>query len=307
MGFTKAQRTQSQLRIALSGPAGSGKTWTALELATGLAEKIGSRIALLDTENGSSNLYASSFDFDSMDLRDQSVEGYLRAMGEAMAAGYKVLILDSISPEWDSILRVVDNAGGGKFGAWKDATPLHDRFIDAIKTYPGHIFATIRAKTAYEIEQAEGSGKKTIRKIGLAPKQRDGIEYEFDAFLDLDISNRCNSTKDRLHLFAEPRILSRQDGGMLGEWVLGIETEIEARERKLEEAIDNACERARVLKSKEEFSRLKSELLAAWGFDARDKDGKPARFLPAKMAEAMGAEWANFEARGHKPAAGEGE
>ena len=296
MAFQKAVRTQSRLRVALSGPAGSGKTWSALELASGLADKIGSRVALVDSESGSSNLYANTFDFDSMDLLDPSVEGYVRSMRDAVAAGYRVLILDSISPEWDAVLRVVDNSGGGKFGAWRDATPLHDSFVAAIKNFPGHIFATIRTKTAYEIEQSEG-GKKTIRKLGLAPKQRDGIEYEFDAFLDIDISNCANSTKDRLHLFTEPRILSRADGEMLGDWVLGIETEIEARDRIFEAAIENAVETARTLISKAEFSKMKTDLLAVWGVEGRDKDGKAIQFLPAKMAAALTAEWAAFEAR----------
>lgn len=302
MAFAKAVRTQSQLRIALSGPAGAGKTWTALELGSGLAQKIGSRVGLIDAENGSSNLYANDFDFDAMSLEDTSVDGYIRALQAAAIAGYRVLVVDGISPEWDSVLRVVDNAGSGKFGAWKDASPLHDRFINALKNYPGHIFVTIRAKTAYEIEQSD-SGKKTIRKIGLAPKQRDGIEYEFDAFLDLDVTNFANSTKDRLHLFAEPRILSRTDGEMLGDWVLGIETEIEGRLRKMQEAIVNACERAKVFASREEFTRLNAELLPIWGFESTDANGKKSRTLPSEMREALMAEFAEFEARNTKEGA----
>lgn len=200
MEFTKAIKHEAKLRMALIGPAGSGKTMTALKIAGCL----GKRIALLDSEHGSATKYADLFDFDSLEPESFSPQTYIDAIAAAEAAGYDVLILDSLSHAWtgkEGALELVDRAAkrsqsGNTFAAWRDVTPLHNRMIDAILAARLHIIATMRTKTEYVMEQNE-KGKTVPRKIGLQPVQRDGLEYEFDVVADLDQDNNLIVGKTR--------------------------------------------------------------------------------------------------------------
>src|SRR5687767_9200516 len=98
MQFSKAQRKQAKLRLAIAGPAGSGKTWGALEIARGL----GGRIAVIDTERGSASLYSERVEFDSLDLGPPfTSERYIEAIRSAEKAGYDILLIDSITHEWN--------------------------------------------------------------------------------------------------------------------------------------------------------------------------------------------------------------
>ena len=126
--FRAASRQQRKGRIGLIGPSGSGKTYTALELATGF----GGRIALIDTENSSSELYADRFAFDVLNLDTFAPQTYVQAIQAAEQAGYDVLIIDSLSHAWmgrDGALEMVDKAtgksrSGNSFAAWREVTPL---------------------------------------------------------------------------------------------------------------------------------------------------------------------------------------
>lgn len=201
MTFQRATRHQAKLRLALLGPSGSGKTYTALLLARGLVGPEG-RIALIDTERGSASKYADLTDFDALQLATFEPEQYVSAIEAAMAAGYGCLIIDSLSHAWagkGGILEFVDDAKRRQkndFGAWRDATPKHNKLVDAILAAPVHIIATMRTKTAYEI--VERNGKKVPQKIGLQPIQRDGMEYEFDVVADLDLDHVLVPSKTRL-------------------------------------------------------------------------------------------------------------
>jgi hypothetical protein len=193
MGFSfqRASKKSARLRAALCGPAGSGKTFTALSLASHLVPN--ARVAVIDTEHGSASKYADRFAFDVLELDSFSPKTYVEAIHAAEAAGYDVLIIDSLSHAWmgkDGALEQVDRAAkrsqsGNSFMAWRDITPMHNALVEAMIASNCHVIATLRAKSEYVIEEND-RGKKMPRKIGLAPIQRDGLEFEFDLFAEIN-------------------------------------------------------------------------------------------------------------------------
>lgn len=203
--FTKAVKRKAKLRIGLVGPSGSGKTYTALRIAKGL----GGKVAVIDTEHGSASLYADQFEFDVLELTSFGPDTYSDAITAAVNAGYDVVIIDSLSHAWmgkDGALEQVDKAAarsqGNSFAAWRTVTPKHNRMIDTITAAGAHLIATMRSKTEYVIEE-DSRGKKVPKKIGLAPVQRDGMEYEFTVVGDMDHEHRWCVTKSRVSVLAD--------------------------------------------------------------------------------------------------------
>ena len=202
--FSKAQKFDSKARIALAGPSGSGKTMTALALAKAL----GKRVAVLDTEHGSAAKYSDVFDFDTLALNPPfSVDRFVGAIDAAEAASYDVLVIDSLSHAWagaGGILEYVDTRGatkaGGSYAAWADGTKAQNRLIERILAAKMHVIVTMRSKMAYSQEKEEKAGKTVtvIKKLGLQPVQRDGVEYEFDVYADMTVpENLMVVTKSR--------------------------------------------------------------------------------------------------------------
>lgn len=223
--FQKATRKKSKLRLALIGPSGSGKTYSALELATGM----GGRIALIDTERGSGDLYADRFVYDTLQLEPPfTPQKYIQAIKAAEDEGYGVVIIDSLSHAWageGGILDIHDNItkssrSSNGYVAWKDVTPQHERIINAILGSSLHVIGTIRTKTAYEVVEDE-RGKKAPKRIGLAPIQRQGMEYEFTCVLDLAVdSHVASASKDRTGLFdGQHFVITERTGEQLLEWL----------------------------------------------------------------------------------------
>lgn len=220
--FKKAQRKNAKLRLAIAGPTGSGKTYGALILAKG----IGGRIAVVDTENSSAELYDDIVDFEHANLQPPySPEKFIEAIKAAENGGFDTLIIDSITHEWSGVggcLEIVDTLASGPFkgnswGAWSKVTPRHRKFIDALLQSSINIIVTLRSKM--ETIQTNDNGKKKVEKVGMKAEQRDGIEYEFTTVLDLTHNNIAISTKDRTRLFVEPRPLSESDGISLKQWL----------------------------------------------------------------------------------------
>ena len=196
--FKKATKEQIKARIALIGPSGSGKTYTALRMA----QTMGSRVALIDTENNSASLYADEFDFDTLALDSVSPQSYIQAIHAAEKAGYDVLIIDSLSHAWagkDGALAMADAGAakyrGNTFAAWRDVTPHHNALVDALIHCQCHLIVGMRSKMEYIIE--EEKGKMVPKKVGMAPIQRQGMEYEFDIVGDLDLSHNLIISKTR--------------------------------------------------------------------------------------------------------------
>lgn len=209
--FQKAVKTQAKLRLALDGPSGSGKTYTALTAATAMAN--GGSIAVIDTERGSASLYSDKFSFDVLQLTDFNPKNYIEGIEAAEEAGYAVIVIDSLSHAWEGeggALDMVDDAAArsqskNSYFAWRDVTPLHRRLVDAMLQSPCHVIATMRSKTEYVVEEIERGGKKTQvpRKIGTAPIQRSGMEYEFTIVGDLDLDHNLVISKSRMESLAD--------------------------------------------------------------------------------------------------------
>jgi hypothetical protein len=225
--FTKAERKKAKLRLALCGPSGSGKTLSALLIAKGLAP--GGKIALIDTENGSGELYADIADYDTAQLRPPYIPSrYMELIRGAENAGYAVLIIDSLSHAWageGGILDMHDKATlasrtQNSFTAWREVTPQHNALVETIIGADLHVIVTMRTKTAYDMVD-DGNGKKKPIKIGLAPVQRDGMEYEFTAVLDLSVEGHiATASKDRTRLLDGKHFVpTQQSGEMLRAWL----------------------------------------------------------------------------------------
>jgi hypothetical protein len=208
LAFKKAVRSNVMLRLALMGPPGAGKTFSALAIATRLGA---GRVALVDTERGSALKYADRFGFDHLELERHSPDDYIAALEAARQGGYKALVIDSWSHAWSGrggALEMVDESArrsksGNTFNAWRDVTPAHNRMVDALLSFPGHLIVTLRSKVEYVVEN---DGKKSVpRKVGMAPIQRDGVEYEFDIVGEMNLDNelvvgktRCFELRERI-------------------------------------------------------------------------------------------------------------
>lgn len=200
MEFTKATKEQAKLRLALFGPSGSGKTYTGLRMSVGLGSK-GSKVALIDTERGSASKYADRFAFDVLELVKQDIDTYVQAIEAAQAAGYEVLIIDSLTHAWHELLAEVDKLAATKFrgntwSAWSEGTPKQRQLVDAILSFDGHVIATMRTKTEWLVETSSDGKMKPLR-VGLAPQQGKGIEYEFDLLMELTPEHVATVLKDR--------------------------------------------------------------------------------------------------------------
>lgn len=204
--FHPATRDKIKLRIALDGPSGSGKTFTGLRLAFALAAGTpGKRVAVIDSEREAASLYKGlspdgfPWEFHVLNLSSFAPTDYTSAIEEAAADGCDVLLIDSLSHAWegkDGALELVDRKGGNRYTGWKDVTPMHRRMVDAILNTPMHVIVTMRSKTEYVLETNE-HGKQSPRKIGMAPIQRPGMEYEFTIYGSMDWSHVLTVTKDR--------------------------------------------------------------------------------------------------------------
>jgi hypothetical protein len=225
MAFIKAERSQLYLRCALFGPSGSGKTMTALRMAKGIAEKMGVPIAVIDTESRSASKYADRFAFEVENLDKKTIEHYLTSMNEAKEAGYKVLVIDSLSHAWRELTEEVDRitqASNNKNSilSWGKVGPKQKKLIEAILNYPGHIIVTMRSKTEWVIGEGK-NGKIAPEKLGLAPEQGKGIEYEFDLLVEMNQNHHATITKDRTGKYQDETIEKPGEdfGVALYEWL----------------------------------------------------------------------------------------
>jgi len=219
--FHKAERKRGKLRLAIAGPAGSGKTYSALLIAFG----IGGRVAFIDTERGSGELYDHLGEYDACTLEAPfEPKKYVAAIRAAEEAGYNTIIIDSLTHAWAGTGGLLDRHGmiadksGNSWAAWRMVTPQHNELVDALLQSSCHIIATMRSKMEYT--QVEEGGKKSVKKLGMSPIQRDGMEYEFTVFMDIDQNHTASSTKDRTTLFDGQYFKpSKQTGRMLMEWL----------------------------------------------------------------------------------------
>lgn len=218
--FQPAVKSQIKARVAIDGPTGSGKTWTALKWATVLAGPDGdqrrdnglARISLIDTERRSASLYAPHFTFDVANFgTPYDVTKLIATLRAAEAAGYDVAVLDSWSHFWEGEGGVLDEVDGarrrsnGDPTGWQYGTPLQRNMVDVILDLDMHVIVTMRSKMEYVIEEYDDNGRKRARveKLGLKPVQRAGVEYEFQVVGDMDLDHRITISKSRCDVLAD--------------------------------------------------------------------------------------------------------
>ena len=200
MQLQKAIRHKAKIKLALQGPSGSGKTYSSLLLAFGMTQDW-SKIAVIDTENASASLYANLGAYNTINVPEPfSPDQYIEALKICVEAGMEVVIIDSITHEWQWCLNYHSSLPGNSFTNWNKVTPIHQRFVNKLLQAPLHIIATSRTKQDYEITK-DDKGKTKVNKLGTKPIQRDGLEYEFTLSFDLDMSHNATTSKDRTGLF----------------------------------------------------------------------------------------------------------
>lgn len=228
--FKSAVKKNVKLKMALIGPSGSGKTFSALRVGSQIAKKLGKgRIALLDTENESASLYSDKFPFQTLAIKPPfTTIKYLEAINAAVAEGFDVLIIDSISHQWNGEGGILQRKealdrrpGSNSYTNWSSFTPEHNAFISALLQSPIHIIACARSKQDYAMSKDERTGKSKVEKLGMAPVQRDGVEYEMTLVFDIDMEHQAKTSKDRTDLFdGMIEKLGEKHADMLCDWLV---------------------------------------------------------------------------------------
>ncbi|OFY29434.1 MAG: AAA family ATPase [Bacteroidetes bacterium RIFOXYA12_FULL_35_11] len=251
MEFSKAERNRCKIKLALQGASGSGKTYSALLIAFGLTGDW-SKIAVLDSENGSAHLYSHLGGYYVLNMASPfSPEKYVEAIKTGVEKGFQCLIIDSLSAEWNGsggILDVHSNIPGNSFTAWAKVTPRHNAFIQSILQSDIHVIATMRSKTEYLMQ--EKNGKQVPEKVGLKAVQREDTEYEFTVVMELNQRHQATISKDRTGLFVNrpELILSAEIGKEIASWCSSVSVtsscsrEIPPPKEQTFEDLINACE-----------------------------------------------------------------
>ena len=199
MEIRKSERTKAKIKLALQGSAGSGKTYSSLLLAKGLTNGDFTKVAIIDTENMSADLYAHLGNYNVVSVESPySPERYIEAIELCEKAGMEVIILDSISHCWDYLLEVHSNMPGNSFANWGKITPRQNQFINKILGSDCHVISTMRVKQDYVLNQK--NGKMVPEKVGLKAVQRNNLDFEFTIVFDIDIRHAAKATKDRTRL-----------------------------------------------------------------------------------------------------------
>ena len=186
------------MKMALEGPSGSGKTYSSLLLAYGMAGDW-RKIAVIDSENGSADLYAELGPYNVITITDYNPETYIDAINVCVHAGMDVIIVDSISQSWDCLLEQHASMPGNSFTNWSKITPRQNDLIQRILNAPCHVICTMRTKQDYVL--SEKNGRMVPEKVGLKAVMRDGVDYEFTVVLDMDLAHRATASKDRTGLY----------------------------------------------------------------------------------------------------------
>ncbi len=218
MKIRKSQRRKAKMKMALQGPSGSGKTYSALKLAYGMC-KNWNKITIIDTENNSADLYSHLGEYNVLPLSAPfNPERYIEAIKLCEQEGSEVIIIDSITQEWESILQIHSSLPGNSFTNWAKVTPRHNTFIQKILQSPAHLISTTRTKQDYVL--SEKNGKQVPEKVGLKSITREGTDYEFTVVLDIDTKHNAVASKDRTGLFSDqpPFVITEQTGEKIMQW-----------------------------------------------------------------------------------------
>jgi len=224
MQLIKATRKKSKLRLNISGPAGAGKTYSALLMGKGLVGDW-QKIAVIDTENGSASLYDHLGGFNAIDLQAPfTPERYIEAIDTCLAAGIECIIIDSSTHEWNGpggCIEINEKLAQSKFkgntwSAWSQTTPRHDAFVQKVLQCPAHVITCTRSK----METVMTDDKK-VKKLGMKDLQREGWEYELTVSLNIDRdTHTATASKDRTELFdkLDPFVITEATGKLIRDW-----------------------------------------------------------------------------------------
>lgn len=235
MQLRKSERSKAKIKMALQGPSGAGKTLSALLIAQGLTNGNLSKVAIIDTENGSADLYSHLGNYNVLTLESpHSPERYMEAIDVCLNAGMEVIILDSISHAWDYLIDYHSSLPGNSFTNWAKITPRQKAFVDKILQCNAHIISTMRVKQDYVL--SEKNGKMVPEKVGLKAIQRDEISYEFTIVFDIDSKHFAVSSKDRTQLFEgkPPFTVNTSTGKKILDWCNSTLTREELKQMVIE-------------------------------------------------------------------------
>jgi len=255
-GFVKAKKEQVWIKTLLSGASGSGKSYSALRLAKGIAEKCGSRIAYIGTEGSRNKYYATKFDYDLLEIEEPyTIDKYLEGIDAAIEGGYKVLIIDSLTHEWLWLNDTHDKMPGNSFQNWGKLKPMHRAFMDKILTCPIHVIATSRSKDEWVLE-TDSKGKQIPRKVGLGSQQDKNITYEYTVSLVIaQDTHVASADKDNTGLFdGRYDILTEKDGVALYNWANESDIPPTIREPKTYTEVE--------VTSEDELKAIKTEIIS---------------------------------------------
>ena len=268
-----AERKQAKLRIGLFGPSGSGKTMSALKLAHGLADW--EKVCIIDTESGSADLYSHLGPYNVLRIDAPfTPEKYIEAVKAAEQAGMEVIIVDSITHEWNGqggVLEIADQlslAAKNSFTVWGKLTPRHNRFIDSLLQSPCHIIACGRSKQEYVMNQVEKNGKmvNVPEKMGLKAITRDGFDYEMTITFDIAINHYATTSKDRTGIFmGRPEfVLSETNGDEIKQWNASAKPDPTDLKRQIMRQL------SRIGVQTKDVDLIKSDILGFTGLDLTD-------------------------------------
>jgi hypothetical protein len=218
MQLQQASRKKAKMKLGIQSPSGGGKTMSALLIAYGMFGDW-ARIAVIDTENNSADLYAHLGAFKTLSLEPPySPERYCEGIDICLEAGIEVIVIDSTSHEWDNLLDYHSSLPGNSFTNWGKVTPRHEAFVNKILQSNAHFICTIRSKQEYVL--SEKNGKQVPEKVGMKGVQRDNLEYEFTVVLELDMKHHAKASKDRTGLFmGKPEFIPTiETGRSILEW-----------------------------------------------------------------------------------------
>jgi hypothetical protein len=222
MEFRKVSRKKAKIKMSVSAPTGFGKTTSALLIAKGITGDW-TKVAVIDSENGSADLYEQLGDYNVVSMKPPfSVDNFCTAVDLCIKNGAEVIIPDSIYHYWHGKGGVLDYVGslGGKFQDWAKGSPMWQKLLDKILQTDAHFICTTRKKQAYEIVQGS-NGKKEVEKKGMEDQVRDGFDYEMTLALDIISANHlCKANKDRTGLFmGKPEfVVTEETGKAIKEW-----------------------------------------------------------------------------------------
>ena len=246
--FSPAVRSSAKIKLAITGPSGSGKTKGALLIALGLGAK---KIAVIDSENGSASLYSKEFAFDTALIGPPyTTEKYIAAINNAIESGYDCLIVDSISHAWageGGILEQkgqMDERGGNSYTNWNKFTTKQQAFLARILNSPIDMICTMRSKQDYVLSE-NSKGKLAPTKVGMAPVQREGAEYEFTTVLDVAMNHEARPSKDRTGIFDDQSFrITKKTGELIREWLNGADVKV-APPKEIEQPVVDEMEELR--------------------------------------------------------------